>query len=186
MPSSSISYLWRDKEAPKGFRAGVSLHSHTNQSRETLDFLANFGNQFPVMRPIISRMERRAEQMHGIRIDYAASYWTPPMTPKLAFDLESRQIEKAQPRRHGLALRPRQHQGAHASAHGAQRAPDSRLRGVERALRRHPVLPPRRAQPAQRPRRTMDGDPRRLHRVNPAMRASPRFWSLCIVSPTSW
>jgi len=94
MASSTISYLWRDKDAAKGFRAGVSLHSHTNQSRETLDFLANFGNQFPVMRPLISRMERRAEQLHGVHIDYAASYWTPPMTPKLAFDLESRQIEK--------------------------------------------------------------------------------------------
>jgi len=94
MPSSAISYLWRDKDAPNGFRTGVSLHSHTNQSRETLDFLANFGNQFPVMRPLLSRMERRAEQYHGIRIDYAASYWTPPMTPKLAFDLEMRQIER--------------------------------------------------------------------------------------------
>ncbi len=94
MPSSSISYLWRDKDAPQAFRTGVSLHSHTNQSRETLDFLANFGNQFPVVRPLIARLERRSEQMHGIRIDYAASYWTPPMTPKLAFDLESRQIEK--------------------------------------------------------------------------------------------
>jgi len=94
MPSSSISYLWRDEDAPKGFRTGVSLHSHTNQSRETLDFLANFGNQFPVMRPLLSRLERRAEQMHGVRIDYAASYWTPPMTPKLAFDLEMQQIER--------------------------------------------------------------------------------------------
>jgi hypothetical protein len=94
MPSSAISYLWRDKDAPKGFRTGISLHSHTNQSRETLDFLANFGNQFPVMRPLLSRLERRAEQMHGIRVDYAASYWTPPMTPKLAFDLEMRQIER--------------------------------------------------------------------------------------------
>ncbi len=94
MPSSAISYLWRDKDAPKGFRTGVSLHSHTNQSRETLDFLANFGNQYPVMRPLLSRLERRAEQVHGIHIDYAASYWTPPMTPKLAFDLETRQIEK--------------------------------------------------------------------------------------------
>jgi hypothetical protein len=94
MPNCSISYLWRDKDACKGFRTGVSLHSHTNQSQETLDFLANFGNQFPVVRPLMARLERRAEQVHGIRIDYAASYWTPPMTPKLAFDLESRQIEE--------------------------------------------------------------------------------------------
>jgi hypothetical protein len=93
MPTSSISYLWRDKDVHKAFRTGVSLHSHTNQSLETLDFLANFGNQFPVVRPLMSRLERRSEQAYGIRIDYAASYWTPPMTPKLAFDLESRQIE---------------------------------------------------------------------------------------------
>jgi len=94
MPNASISYLWRDKEAARGFKTGVSLHSHTNQSRETLDFLANFGNQYPVMRPLLARLERRSQEMHGVRVNYAASYWTPPMTPKLAFDLESRQIEK--------------------------------------------------------------------------------------------
>ncbi len=94
MASSTIGYLWRDQKAAKGFRTGVSLHSHTNQSKETLDFLANFGNQFPVVRPLLSRMERRSQDLHGIRIDYAASYWTPPMTPILAFELESRQIEQ--------------------------------------------------------------------------------------------
>ena len=93
MSPSTISYLWRDKNATQGFRTGVSLHSHTNQSHETLDFLANLGNQYPVVRPLLSRLERRSES-NGIRINYAASYWTPPMTPKLAFDLESRQIEK--------------------------------------------------------------------------------------------
>jgi hypothetical protein len=94
MPTSSISYLWRDALAPKGFRTGVSLHSHTNQSQETLDFLANFGNQYPVMRPLLTRLERRSEQRHGVRINYAASYWTPPMTPKLAYDLENSQINR--------------------------------------------------------------------------------------------
>jgi len=94
MGQSTISYLWREKLAPQGFRSGVSLHSHTNQSHETLDFLANFGSQYPLMRPLLTRLEQRSERMHKVRIDYASSYWTPPMTPKLAFDLESRQIEK--------------------------------------------------------------------------------------------
>jgi hypothetical protein len=94
MASSGISYLWRDKNASQGFRSGVSLHGHTNQSKETLDFLANFGNQYPVMRPLLARLEQRSEARHGVKVNYAASYWTPPMTPKLAFDLESRQIEK--------------------------------------------------------------------------------------------
>jgi len=94
MASSTISYLWRDSNATRGFRTGVSLHSHTNQSQETLDFLANFGNQYPVMRPLLSRLERRSESIYGVRVNYAAAYWTPPMTPKLAFDLEREQIEK--------------------------------------------------------------------------------------------
>jgi len=94
MARSTISYLWRDHNASRGFRTGVSLHSHTNQSSETLDFLAKLGNQFSVLRPFLSRMERRAEAVHGIRINYAAAYWTPPMPPRLAFDLERGQVEK--------------------------------------------------------------------------------------------
>ncbi|HEY1210389.1 MAG TPA: hypothetical protein VGE85_13535 [Terracidiphilus sp.] len=94
MSQSTISYLWRDRKETEGFQTGISLHSHTNQSHETLDFLANFGNQYPVMRPLLTRLEQRSERIHGVRINYSASYWTPPMTPKLAFDLESRQIEK--------------------------------------------------------------------------------------------
>lgn len=46
------------------------------------------------MRQLMQRLERRSEVNHGVRVDYGRSYWTPPMPPKLAFDLESRQIEK--------------------------------------------------------------------------------------------
>jgi len=94
MAVATVSYLWRDQKAHEGFRSGVSLHSHTNQSRETLDFLANLGSTYSMICPLLARLERRAEKLHGVRIVYASSYWTPPMTPRLAFDLESGQIEK--------------------------------------------------------------------------------------------
>jgi hypothetical protein len=93
MAYSTVSYLWRDPNAPEDFRTGVSLHSHTNQSKETLDFLANLGCEYAVIRPLLSRLEERAKAKRGLQVDYAAAYWTPPMTPRLAFDLESRQIE---------------------------------------------------------------------------------------------
>ena len=93
MATSTVSYLWRDQIAHKGFRTGVSLHSHTNQSKETLDFLANLGCKYAMIRPLLARLENRAQSKSGIRVNYAAGYWTPPMTPRLAFDLESRQIE---------------------------------------------------------------------------------------------
>lgn len=94
MAKSTISYLWCDQRAAQGFRSGVSLHSHTNQSKETLSFIANMGSQLSFLRPFLARFERKSEAKYGVRVDYAAAYWTPPLTPKLAFDLETTQIEK--------------------------------------------------------------------------------------------
>ncbi len=89
-----ISYLWKDEEAADSYITGVSLHSHTNQSRETLDFLAKLGNRIGVIKRVLDRGERSAQSKHRISINYEESYWTPPLTPKLAFDLECGQIEK--------------------------------------------------------------------------------------------
>ena len=88
-----------------------------------------------------------------MRVNYAAAYWTPPMTPKLAFDLESRQIEK-------LDLAPMvsitDHDNIKApmllrTIPSARRIPVS----VEwsAALRRRAGLSSRRSQPALAPRK---------------------------------
>jgi hypothetical protein len=89
-----ISYLWKEPDAARTWSTGISLHSHTNQSKETLDFLANLGNQYPLLRPILARSERKSREQHCIPINYSAAYWTPPLTPRIAFDVESGQIEK--------------------------------------------------------------------------------------------
>lgn len=89
-----ISCLWKEPDAIRNDSTGVSLHSHTNQSKETLDFLANLGNQYPLLRPMLRRYERLSRERHNTPINYSAAYWTPPLTPRLAFDLESGQIAK--------------------------------------------------------------------------------------------
>jgi hypothetical protein len=78
MPLSTISYLWRDRKATEGFQTGVSLHSHTNQSHETLDFLANLGNQYSMDSPAadapgaaLRADARRADQLRGQLLDAA-------------------------------------------------------------------------------------------------------------------
>ncbi len=90
---TSISYLWREPNAAKGFTTGVSLHSHTTQSKETLDFIAELSTDWRPLQPIMRWLEARSLHHTGIRPDYARSYWTPPLTPRLAFDLERYQIE---------------------------------------------------------------------------------------------
>ena len=90
---SSISYSWRERDAAQGFISGVSLHSHTCNSKETLDFLATMGTEFKVLRPIFDNRERRCRELHGFELNYKQSYWTPPLPPHLAFKLEKSQIE---------------------------------------------------------------------------------------------
>ena len=92
--NQTVSYLWREPQATEGFVGGVSLHSHTNQSKETLDFIAELSKDWGILQPFLRWAEARSVRTSGIRPDYAHSYWTPPLTPKLAFDLERTQIEE--------------------------------------------------------------------------------------------
>src|SRR5271156_1945875 len=94
MSQSSVSYLWREPEAAKGFDTGVSLHSHTNQSKETLDFISEMSKDWSLLQPVMRWAERRCKRRQSIDLNYARGYWTPPLTPSLAFDLERRQIEE--------------------------------------------------------------------------------------------
>jgi hypothetical protein len=80
---SNISYLWRERVASRGFTSGVSLHSHTCLSKETLDFLANLGTEFR-LRPIFSNRERYCRDVHGFELNYGASYWTSASMSALA------------------------------------------------------------------------------------------------------
>lgn len=88
-----ISYFWKNNNAARGYKTGVSLHSHTSQSREALDFVANWGRQFPFLRPWLEKAENGAREQHGVRVQYSEAYWTPPLTPILAYELESKQIQ---------------------------------------------------------------------------------------------
>ena len=94
MSQNSVSYLWREPAAAKPFQTGVSLHSHTSPvardsrlHRRALDPTSAFSSLCCAGR------EDRSERCSGIRPNYASSYWTPPLTPRLAFDLERSQIE---------------------------------------------------------------------------------------------
>lgn len=94
MEDTDVFYAWRNPEVTRSFRSGISLHSHTSQSRETLKFLSVFGSRYTFMRRLMDRLEQRARANHGMQVDYGRSYWTPPAYPRLAFDLERGQIER--------------------------------------------------------------------------------------------
>ena len=90
MASSTISYLWRDTKRAQR----LPIRCFLAQPHQPVAGDAGFSGQLRQPVPVDAAVAvaagaaLRAECME-CGSNYAASYWTPPMTPKLAFDLES-------------------------------------------------------------------------------------------------
>jgi hypothetical protein len=90
---AKISSHWRQPLATSEYTTGVSLHSHTSVSEETLSFIHAMGVAIPGLQSLIGYYARRAET-HGLVLDFERANWRPPLQPRMAYDLESRQIQR--------------------------------------------------------------------------------------------
>ncbi|BDC51808.1 hypothetical protein F183_A41230 [Bryobacterales bacterium F-183] len=97
---SDIIFSWAPPAAAKSFRTGVSLHSHTNLSEESLDIIPRYTANVPYLGSEIRKLERRFQECTGRPLDFARAFWTPPLSPRQAYDLEWKQIA------HDLGLFP--------------------------------------------------------------------------------
>jgi hypothetical protein len=89
LPPSQISCIWKQPDVARKYQTAVSLHSHTNQSKESLLFIPEFAEKWPLLRWALKEQIKKSVR----RVDFSQAYWTPPLPPKLAFELESSQIE---------------------------------------------------------------------------------------------
>ncbi len=81
--------FWNKTEIDRQYRSAVSLHSHTNHSKESLRFIPEFTRKHPILRWALQRQAVRST----IPVDLVKAYWTPPLRPKAAFEIEKNQIE---------------------------------------------------------------------------------------------
>ena len=85
-----MTCLWSAPETPRAYRTGVSLHSHTQHSRESLDFIPALAEKNPLLHWAFCRQKRRCKK---VQADFDSAYWTPPLTAEAAYQLERSQIE---------------------------------------------------------------------------------------------
>jgi hypothetical protein len=90
---SKITSNWKQPLATGPFTTGVSLHSHTSVSEETLGFIHAMFHALPAMKRVFDHYTHRSSR-HGITLDFERANWRPPLQPKMAYDLESRQIQR--------------------------------------------------------------------------------------------
>ena len=89
LPQSQISCIWKHPDIAAKYRTAVSLHSHTNQSKESLLFIPEFAEKWPLLRWALKEQCKKSCRP----VDFSQAYWTPPLPPKQAFEVESNQIE---------------------------------------------------------------------------------------------
>jgi len=75
------------------FRTGISLHSHTMHSKEYLGRLPSYIAKFPIGSYILEREIGRLHLYEGRNFNFNKYYWTPPLSPREAYELESSQIQ---------------------------------------------------------------------------------------------
>jgi hypothetical protein len=89
MAETKFSCFWRGPDLGRGIQAAVSLHGHTNRSKESLQFIPELARKGPMLREALEKQCKKAR----FPVDFSRAYWTPPLTPKLAYETEKDQIE---------------------------------------------------------------------------------------------
>ena len=90
---SKITSHWKQPQSTHDFTTGVSLHSHTSVSEETLGFIHAMFLALPGLKRVFDFYAHRSAKC-GVTLDFDRANWRPPLQPKMAYDLESRQIQR--------------------------------------------------------------------------------------------
>jgi hypothetical protein len=90
-----LRILREPKDLSSTAKTGVSLHCHTEVSKEMLDFIPFYAEKMPVISYFWKREQVRYREREGKEIDFSNSYWSPPMTPQGVYDIEKNQINQA-------------------------------------------------------------------------------------------
>ena len=80
--------------SPKA-KTGVSLHCHTEFSKEMLDFVPHYAEKLPIISYFWKKERDNYLKKEGKGIDFGTAYWSPPMTPHDVYSIEKDQINKA-------------------------------------------------------------------------------------------
>lgn len=98
--SFRLSYHWTGEDAWAKSVTGVSLHSHTSVSKESVGILFEHGARNGLISWVLDRERDRYFRRYGKPLDFNRVYWTSPVTPLEAYRLECDQISTR------LGLRP--------------------------------------------------------------------------------
>ena len=92
--ATQVQFFWQDRSIHTDFRMGVSLHSHTMYSEESLEMIPRYTAKVPYLGAAIRRQSEEFNRKEGEVLNFANAFWTPPLAPRQAYRLEEKQIQR--------------------------------------------------------------------------------------------
>jgi hypothetical protein len=84
--------LHKAKDLGKEAKTGVSLHCHTEHSKEMLDFVPHYAAKIPIVSYFWEKESQRYFGRKGRELNFSTGYWSPPFTGHEVYRLEKEQI----------------------------------------------------------------------------------------------
>lgn len=91
--TTTFQFFWKNRTVHKDFRSGVSLHSHTMYSEESLEMIPRYTAKVPYLGSAVRRQQAEYAENKGFGLDFGRAFWTPPLAPRQAYRLEEKQIQ---------------------------------------------------------------------------------------------
>jgi hypothetical protein len=90
---STISHFKSGDSLGGKFSSCVSLHCHSQHSKESLGFIPYYATRIPVVSGFYRREIERYGCENSSGIDFRAAYWTPPLSARSVLESETEQVE---------------------------------------------------------------------------------------------
>ena len=94
LKQTRLNILHKEKNLSKAAKTGVSLHCHTQYSKEMMDFIPHFSEKIPIVSYFWKKERENFLKREGKVIDFSTAYWSPPMPEQNVFEIEKEQINK--------------------------------------------------------------------------------------------
>ncbi len=90
-----LHILHTPEDLGKRARTGISLHCHTEQSKEMLDFVPHYADKLPIISFLWKRERDNLLRREGKVLDFSTAYWSPPLPPEEVYQIEHDQLLSA-------------------------------------------------------------------------------------------
>lgn len=95
LKKTRLHILHEQQDLSQKAKTGVSMHCHTEHSKEMLDFVPVYAEKFPIISYFWKKERERYIEREGTPPDFSTAYWSPPLTPREVYNIEKSQINKA-------------------------------------------------------------------------------------------